>query len=73
MDKKHPELLGAPFARCLMSEVSEGGQHVLSEVQASYASFSVPVQGGKSSSYGLGDQASGETEARLWGAKIPRA
>src|SRR2546428_11826318 len=46
-------------------EVSKRGQHLLSQMRASYCSLRDGLQGGQSSHHGLGKPSTGEAEARI--------
>src|SRR2546428_10824610 len=53
-------------------EVSKRGQHLLSQMRASYCSLRHGLQGWQSSHHGLGKRSTGETEARIRRATCPR-
>src|SRR2546427_9988372 len=53
-------------------EVSKRGQHLLSQMRASYCSLRHGLQGWQSSHHGLGKPSTGETEARIRRAKVSR-
>src|SRR5260370_38330340 len=55
-----------------MTEVSERGQHLLSQMWTPHSSLRHSLQGWQSSHHGLGKPSPGETEARLWRTEVPR-